>query len=293
MESQFKKFFNNYLKTRFPPSSQSETKLLRKALLYTLKAPSSLFRPKVAWTVTQCLGHPPQDIFPWATAIELIHGASLIHDDLPCMDDSPQRRGKSSNHLVFGEDMALLAGSCLFVEAFSLLTLPIFKERNQEMLELLVQRTGFYGMMGGQAMDIRGKSISQSFLLKLFELKTGSLILAAVEGPALLWNHTEKERKALQKYGQFLGQAYQAADDLTDKSFSKPELYKKQALLKKLTRESIKSLKVLKFPTQPLAELSLLNEHRALKKIKKPQNSKRRGITLIGQSGSLKNNSGK
>ena len=265
METQFKKFFNNYLKTRFPPSSQPETKLLQKALLYTLKAPSSLFRPKVAWTVTQCLGHPPQNIFPWATAIELIHGASLIHDDLPCMDNSPQRRGKSSNHLVFGEDMALLAGSCLFVEAFSLLTSSIFKERSQEMLELLVRRTGFYGMMGGQAMDIRGKSTSQSFFLKLFELKTGSLILAAVEGPALLWNHTKKELKALQKYGRLLGQAYQVVDDLTDKKFSKVEFHKKKPLLKNLTQESINSLRVLKFPTQPLAELSLLNEYRALK----------------------------
>ena len=266
MKTQFKNFFNTYLKTRFPNPAQPETALLQKALLYTFKAPSSLFRPKVAWTVTQCLGHPPKDIFPWATSIELIHGASLIHDDLPCMDNSSERRGKKSNHLVFGEDMALLAGACLFVEAFSLLTAPIFREKSQEMLNLLVRRTGFYGIMGGQAMDIRGKSSSLSFLLKSSELKTGSLILAAVEGPALLWNHTGRELKALQKYGCCLGQAYQIADDLTDRNFSTKEFSKKQALLKKLTRDSIKALKTLKYPTQPLADLSFFNEKRALKK---------------------------
>ena len=270
MKTQFKNFFNTYLKTRFQNPVQPEIISLQKSLLYTLKAPSSLFRPQVAWTVTQCLGHSPQDIFPWATAIELIHGASLIHDDLPCMDNSPKRRRKKSNHLVFGEDMALLAGTCLFVEAFSLLTNPVFKEKNQEMLNLLVRRTGFYGIMGGQAMDIHGKSSSLSFLLKLSELKTGSLILAAVEGPALLWNHTTQELKTLQKYGRCLGQAYQIADDLTDENFSTKEFRKKQALLKKLTKDSIQSLKMLKYPTQPLIDLSLLNEKRALKNQNNP-----------------------
>lgn len=268
MKTQFKEFFNNYLKTRFPNPSRPEVALLKKALLYTLKAPSSLFRPQMAWTVTKCLGHSPQDIFPWAAAIELIHGASLIHDDLPCMDNSPKRRGKKTNHLIFGEDMALLAGACLFVEAFSLLTEPIFKERTQVMLDLLVHRSGFYGIMGGQAMDIRGKSSSQSHFLKLSELKTGSLISAAVEGPALLWNHTKQELKALRKYGQCLGQAYQIADDLIDTDFSKTELYKNQVLLKKLTQKSITALKTLKYSIQPLADLSLFNERRALKKQK-------------------------
>lgn len=265
METEFKKFFDSYLKTRFPRPSQRETALLRQAFLYTLKAPSSLFRPRVAWTTAQCLGHSPRDIFPWAMAIELIHGASLIHDDLPCMDNSPKRRGKKSNHLVFGEDMALLAGTCLFMEAFFLLTNSVFKEKTQEMLKLLVDRTGFYGMMGGQALDIRGESSSQSFLLKLSKLKTGSLILAAVEGPAQLWNHTGWKLKALQKYGRCLGQSYQMADDLIDDSVSKEGFRKKQILLKKLTRESLTALKPFKKKARPLENLSLLNEKRALK----------------------------
>ena len=161
--------------------------------------------------------------------------------------------------------MALLAGTCLFVEAFFLLTNPVFKEKNQEMLKLLVDRTGFYGIMGGQALDIRGKSSSQSFLLKLAELKTGSLILAAVEGPARLWNHTGWELRALQKYGRYLGQAYQMADDLIDGNSSKGEFHKKRALLKKLTQESLTALKPFKKKAQPLANLSLSNEKRVSK----------------------------
>ena len=291
MKTQFKKFFNNYLKTRFPNPSQPEVALLKKALLYTLKAPSSLFRPQMAWTVTKCLGHPPQDIFPWAAAIELIHGASLIHDDLPCMDNSSERRGKKTNHLIFGEDMALLAGACLFVEAFSFLTLPLFKERTQEMLDLLIHRSGFYGIMGGQAMDIRGKSSSQSHFLNLSELKTGSLILAAAEGPALLWNHTKQELKTLRKYGQCLGQAYQVADDLIDTDFSTKEFRKKQNLLTKLTQDSIKSLKILNHPIQPLIDLSLFNERRALKKQKTSKSCPRENrdqTGLVYKSDSLK-----
>ena len=266
MKTEFKKFFNDYLKSRFSLSVPAEMKLLRQAILYTLKAPSSLFRPRLAMATSQFLKKPARDIFPWATALEIIHGASLIHDDLPCMDNSLKRRGKKSNHLVFGEDMATLAGACLFVEAFSLLTHPVFKEKYQEMLDLLVRRAGFYGIMGGQALDIRGKSSSTAFFLRLSEMKTGSLILSAVEGPALLWSPSERELSALRKYARALGRAYQVADDLTDGDLRQKSVAVKKNLLRKLTRESESALKPFKERAKPLIDLCLLNEKRGLKK---------------------------
>ena len=240
-------------------------KLLRKALLYTLKAPSSFFRPRLALAATRFFKKPQKDIFPWATAVEIIHGASLIHDDLPCMDNSLKRRGKKSNHLVFGEDMAVLAGACLFVEAFSLLTHPVFKEKYQEMLDLLIRRAGFYGIMGGQALDICGKSSAPAFFLKLSELKTGSLILSAVEGPALLWSQSDQELSALQKYGRALGRAYQVADDLMDGDLRQISIAEKKTLLRELTRESKSALEPFKERAKPLIDLCLLNEKRGLK----------------------------
>ena len=270
MKTEFKKFFNNYLKNRFSLSVPAEMKLLRKALLYTLKAPSSLFRPRLAVAAARFFKKPERDIFPWAAAVEIIHGASLIHDDLPCMDNSQQRRGKKSNHLVFGEDMAVLAGACLFVEAFSLLTYPVFKAKYREMLDLLVRRSGFYGIMGGQALDIRGRSAARAFFLKLSEMKTGSLILCAVEGPALLWSSSNREHRALQKYGRALGRAYQVADDLaddlTDKDMGQKSLAEKKTLLRELTRESKSALEPFKERAKPLIDLCLLNEKRGLKK---------------------------
>ena len=244
-------------------------KTLRRALLYTLQAPSSLFRAQAAMAVAQCLGRRPSEIFPWATAIEMIHSASLIHDDLPCMDNSKKRRGKKTNHLVFGEDMALLAGSCLFVESFFPLTDPVFKGKSQDMLCLLVSRAGFSGLMGGQALDICGTSATLPFFLKTAELKTGSLISAAVEGPALLWG-SDTERRRLKKYALFLGQAYQTADDLLDGDSPVRSREKKQALLKQLTNRSMESLKPFKGRAKTLAELSRFNEQRVFKLLDRP-----------------------
>ena len=126
----FESYFNSYLQKAFLKVPYLSQKLLKKSLLYSLKAKASRFRPQLCFATTHALGHNPKKILPWAIAVEMIHTASLIHDDMPAMDNAKTRRGKACNHLVFGEDMALLAGSCLFVESFSLLKKGGFRSLN-------------------------------------------------------------------------------------------------------------------------------------------------------------------
>lgn len=212
------KEFENFLKGRFQSvfsfSNEKGVKILRKALSYCLFPSSFRFRPRLCFAVAELLGQDPKKSFPLSAAIEMIHSGSLAQDDLPAMDNSEMRRGRPACHKVFGEDMALLAGSCLFVEAFSLLNAfqPLKARR---LLQLLVKKAGFQGIMGGQALDIRRASSSKKFFLKLYRLKTGALIEAAVEGTALLWG-TKKEASKLSLFAENLGIAYQIADDLQD-----------------------------------------------------------------------------
>lgn len=206
------KFFQERKKTN--PLSPAQ-KLLKKALLYSFKGKAGLFRPKLCFEAAKVLGRPASDVLPWAMALEMIHTASLIHDDMPCMDGAKIRRGRKCHHLVFGEDMALLAGTCLFVESFSLLKAPLFDSKRADFLELLVSVAGFHGMMSGQAMDLKNKSSNKKELLKSMSLKTGALISACALGPAVLWADP-KQYQALKRYAQSLGLAYQLADDFQD-----------------------------------------------------------------------------
>ena len=220
-----KAFFKVGHKESFPKAfrklsskvSHSAQKLLKKAMLYSFKGRASHFRPRLCFETAKTLGHKPAEILPWAIALEMVHTASLIHDDMPSMDQAETRRGRKCNHLVFGEDMALLAGSCLFVESFSLLNAPLFDKKKSEFLELLVKTIGFHGLMSGQAMDLKNKSPNKKELLNTMNLKTGSLISACVLGPALLWAD-KKEYKALESFAKNLGLAYQLADDYQDLS---------------------------------------------------------------------------
>jgi len=206
------KFFQEKNKTNLLSPSQ---KLLKKALLYSFKGKAGRFRPRLCFEATKVLGQPALDILPWAMALEMIHTASLIHDDMPCMDGAKTRRRRKCHHLVFGEDMALLAGTCLFVESFSLLKAPLFDNKRADFLELLISVAGFHGMMSGQAMDLKNKFSNKKEILKTMNLKTGALILACVLGPALLWADS-KQYQALKRFAKSLGLAYQLADDFQD-----------------------------------------------------------------------------
>lgn len=240
------KFFQE--KNKVNPLSPAQ-KLLKKALLYSFKGKASLFRPRLCFEATKVLGRPVADILPWAMALEMIHTASLIHDDMPCMDGAKTRRGRKCHHLVFGEDMALLAGTCLFIESFSLLKAPLFDNKRADFLELLVSVAGFHGMMSGQTMDLKNKFSNKKEILKTMNLKTGTLISACVLGPALLWADS-KQYQTLKKFAQGLGLAYQLADDFQDllqdlpQDISQQKNKPRQALKKtQLQKEGLSQLK--------------------------------------------------
>ena len=242
----------------FSSGRHKAQKHLKEAVFYSLFAPSGLFRARLAQAAAESLGADPKHIFPWAAAVEMAHSASLLHDDLPSMDSGQSRRGKKCAHLVFGEDIALLAGTCLFVEAFSLLSDPLLQAGQSALLRLFVSKTGFQGLMSGQAMDLElslkaakknkkplSESARESSFLDMVRLKTGSLIEAAVEGPLLLWGCSPADRAALQKYSGALGLAYQIADDLIDGDSPLESPQRARYLLINFTKKSLKALQPL------------------------------------------------
>lgn len=265
----FEAHFRASLKKQFPDSKEPAQKLLKRSLLHSLLAKASRFRPQLCLAVTKVLKQNPKRILPYAVAIEMIHTASLIHDDLPSMDNAKIRRGKKCNHLVFGEDIALLAGSCLFVESWRLLNSPLYCEKRSELLNLLIGKAGFQGLMSGQALDLRFGASSKQKLFKMMRLKTGSLIEASVLGPLILWGKTKKIKKALSAYSRHLGLAYQLADDLKDRDgFAK---FRKTMVqeLKSATEKSLKALKPLGERSEELKQLALWNQSHGLNGLKR------------------------
>lgn len=262
---QFKKFLNLHFKNHLAKIKPPLPQEFKRALCHTLFAPSSFFRSYLSWLTAKHLKQNPKKIFPWAMAIEMFHTGSLIHDDLPAMDNDQQRRGKPCNHLLFGEDLALLAGSSLFVESFSLLNHAHLKKKQDRLLELFISKVGLQGVLQGQALDLRAspKKLTLSNYLKTIQLKTGSLIEAAVEGPLVLWSKNKKEDQAFKKYAYCLGLAYQMADDLQDKSLL-VSFDKTKDLLRQYTEKSLKALSSFK-NTEEFEKLSLFNEKRAFK----------------------------
>ena len=215
LKKTFSKFSQSHCNSNKKSGLISGQKLLKKALFYSFKGKASRFRPRLCFETAQVLGYGSKQILPWAIALEMVHTASLIHDDMPCMDQAETRRGKKCNHLIFGEDIALLAGTCLFVESFSLLNDPLFDKKKSELLDMLVRTIGFHGLMSGQALDLKNKSSNKKELLNIMNLKTGVLISTSVLGPALLWAN-KQEYKALESFAKHLGVTYQLADDYQD-----------------------------------------------------------------------------
>ena len=256
----FESHFNSYLQKAFFKAPFPAQKLLKKALFYSLKAKASRFRPHLCFSATQALGHNPKKALPWAIAIEMIHTGSLIHDDMPAMDNAKTRRGKACNHLVFGEDIALLAGVCLFVESFSLLKHSVFDKKRKEMLDLLISKVGFQALMSGQALDLKSKSLSKKDTLKMMQLKTGSLISACVLGPLLLWGKTKKEKQALKSFADNLGLAYQLADDFQDQDGADKKWLLKEGASR--LNKSLKALKSLDTKTEKLLDLTVTVQKR-------------------------------
>jgi geranylgeranyl diphosphate synthase type II len=190
---------------------------------YSLFAGGKRLRPILCLAGCSAVGGGEKDILPVACALELIHTYSLIHDDLPAMDDDDTRRGKPTNHKVFGEAVAILAGDGLLTEAFRLMTRAdaakeIKPRAVLEVIGLIAAAAGYRGMVGGQVADIQseGKEAEPDLVQYIHTHKTGALINASVVAGALLGGGTETEVEAINGYGQRTGLAFQIADDILD-----------------------------------------------------------------------------
>jgi len=192
----------------------------KEALRYSATNGGKRFRPVLCLLVAQLFDCPAERTLPFAVAVEFVHTYSLIHDDLPCMDNDDIRRGQPTNHKIYGEAFALLAGDALLTEAFLLIAEAYASEPAvaTQLTRLLAQAASVRGMVGGQAIDLKAgeRKFTLEELAQLHAMKTGALIQVCVEGAALLGKAQPAQSLALKKFGQGLGLAFQVADDILD-----------------------------------------------------------------------------
>ncbi len=206
---------------RLLPGEESYPPEIFRAVRYSLFAGGKRLRPILCLAAAEAVGGKADAVMPAACALELIHTYSLIHDDLPAMDNDDYRRGRLTSHKVFGEGIAILAGDALLTEAFCLLTrrerMPgISPERLLDVAAEAAEAAGFFGMVGGQALDIRseGEAVDLENLQRIHRMKTGALLCVSLRTGTILAGGSPSELEALSDYGRQIGLAFQIADDI-------------------------------------------------------------------------------
>jgi len=201
---------------------------LVEAMRYSLLAGGKRIRPVLTLAVAEREKRPPELVLPYAAALELIHTYSLIHDDLPAIDDDALRRGKPTCHVAYGEDVAILAGDGLFAEAFR----TILERQEGDAVAIVAalrevaSATGVQGMVGGQYMDVKGTAAGDEELRLLHTLKTGRLIEAAVVGGAILCGAGDDRVAGYRGFAGEIGLLFQIVDDILDVEGDTDELGK-------------------------------------------------------------------
>ena len=210
---------------RFLPASAGLEKTVVEAARYSLFAGGKRLRPILCLAAADVVGGSLDAVMPAACALEMVHTYSLIHDDLPAMDNDDFRRGRPTNHRVYGEAVAILAGDLLLTEAFGLLARPatqetasIPAERRLEAVAILARAAGARGMIGGQVIDLESETreVDLTTVEYMHIHKTGALICASLEIGAVLSGASASQLEALTRYGRHLGLAFQITDDLLD-----------------------------------------------------------------------------
>jgi geranylgeranyl diphosphate synthase type II len=208
---------------RFAPRHEGPAEEVARAMNYSLFAGGKRLRPILCMAGAAAVGGDERLVLPVACALEMIHTYSLIHDDLPVMDNDDLRRGKPTSHTVFGEAVALLAGDGLLTEAFALMARTGSSEEPEprtllRVIALIARAAGYEGMVGGQAVDIvsEGKQVDAATVRFIHTHKTGALITASVVSGAILGGGDEGRVKAITAYGEATGLAFQIADDILD-----------------------------------------------------------------------------
>lgn len=275
---------DSYLRLHF--SALFEPSPLHEAMRYSLFAGGKRIRPILALASYEACGGNPEDIVPYASALELIHTYSLIHDDLPSMDNDDFRRGKPTAHKVFGEAMAILAGNSLLTEAFFMLsalpkkTSPFTYHSILRVIHEVAMAAGAHGMVGGQVQDILSEGLKPDrHTLHFIHLhKTAALITASVRMGPILAESSKDTLKALTRYGENIGLAFQIVDDILDiegnpeevgktigldmerKKMTYPALYgieESRQKVANLVAAAIESLRAFSSKADPLREIAL------------------------------------
>lgn len=219
---QKRSLIDTVMKERWVPATQTDPALLHESIHYSLFAPGKRIRPILVLAAGEALGLNEQDVLPIACGLEMVHVFSLVHDDLPAMDDDDLRRGQPTNHKKFGEATAILAGDALLAQAFVPLSDLDQNKFNPaaviKVIRELALATGLQGMIVGQMIDLEseGKDISLERLKKLHAHKTGALLRYAVQAPGLLSEQNNEVMQNLTTYGEAVGLAFQIADDILD-----------------------------------------------------------------------------
>lgn len=259
-----------YLRSALNPMPFQALEQFWESMFYSLLSDGKRFRPLLSLLTAKALGQQEATVLPLAGAVELIHTYSLIHDDLPMLDNDDMRRGRPTNHKVYGEAMALLAGDGLLTCAFSLLSQSMSPHAITA-VHLLAEAAGPRGMVGGQVLDIQARNPDEILLGEIHERKTGALIRVSVEAAAVLCGATQEQQNALRDYGAQLGLAFQLADDLQDYSPDKPEkvsfvtalgVDETRARLERASEEALESLFIFPESADPLREMIQMNSKR-------------------------------
>jgi len=234
-----------------PESAWPET--IHRAVRYSLFAGGKRIRPLLVLAAGEAVGGSRDQVMPLACAVEMIHTYSLVHDDLPAMDDDDLRRGKPTSHKVFGEGIAILVGDALLTRAFEVMTTaPVDGDappvaRRLAATAILAEAAGTAGLIGGQVMDLEseGQPVDADVLEKMHRAKTGALLAACVRGGAVLGGGGDEDRARLDRYASAVGLAFQVVDDVLDETGAAHELGKtagKDARAGKATYVSVHGL---------------------------------------------------
>ncbi|PAW79097.1 MAG: farnesyl-diphosphate synthase [Verrucomicrobia bacterium Tous-C9LFEB] len=232
------------------PAAATKPATIHKAMRYSLFAGGKRLRPIITLAAAEVINGKYENAIPSACAVECIHTYSLIHDDLPCMDDDDLRRGKPTSHKVFGEGMAVLAGDALLTIAFEIVaaTRPTSRYSSADFVKEVAFSGGSLGLIAGQVADLEGegKKTSAAQLRYIHERKTAALITSSIRLGAMSSNATEKQLAALTDFGQSLGLAFQVIDDILDITQTSEQLGKsagKDLKAQKATYPSVLGMK--------------------------------------------------
>ena len=208
---------------KYLPKQEGFQALIMETMEYNLMAGGKRLRPMLMKETFELFGGEGELVEPFMAAMEMIHTYSLVHDDLPAMDNDDYRRGRKTTHVVYGEDMGILAGDALLNYAFETAAsaFELFPERSLEIgkaMQILAGKAGIYGMIGGQVVDVKsaGNVISKEVLDFIYELKTGALIESSMMIGAILAGAKEEDIKTVEKIAKDVGIAFQIQDDILD-----------------------------------------------------------------------------